>query len=257
MNVLSHDDVFPKIVSFLEQNDYGIVEIVGATASGKTGYSIHLAKELERKYGWEFEIISVDSRQIFHEFNIGAAKVTEKEMQGVPHHGLDLIYPHERYSAFEFQQYAYKKIEEIHARGKRVILAGGTMLWLDALSENYKFNEDKRKKSTERGAPLYPFLKIGIHWDRKKLYERIDKRATIQFANGLIEETRDILKRYEPSRSAFTSFGYQEVQKYLDLEWSLDEAIAANQKRNRNYAKRQLTWWRGRKDVIWVEGACL
>lgn len=252
--MLSHEEISPKIESFVKNNKYGIVEILGATASGKTGYSIRIAKELKRNLGIECEIISVDSRQVYHDFNIGAAKVTEKEMEGIPHHGLNLIYPHEVYNVYQFQQYVYKTTEDIHTRGKRVILAGGTMLWLDAISENYIFDEDKNKKSEKKGTPLYPFFKIGIEWDRKKLYERCDLRAQQHFANGLIEETRDIIKKYNPSKSAFTSFGYQEVKQYLDQEINYEEALEINQKRNRNYAKRQLTWWRGREDIVWVDG---
>lgn len=254
--MLSHEELFPKIHSFVSQNKYGILEILGPTASGKTSYSLRIAKELKRNLGLNFEIISVDSRQVYHDFNIGAAKITEKEKDGIPHHGLDLIYPHETYNVYQFQQYVYKTIEDIHARGNRVILAGGTMLWLDAISENYMFDE-KGTKSEKKENPLYPFFKIGIHWDRKKLYERCDARAQHQFSNGLIEETRDIIKKYNPTKSAFTSFGYQEVKAYLDQDRTFEEALELNQKRNRNYVKRQLTWWRGREDIVWADGESL
>jgi tRNA dimethylallyltransferase len=122
------------------------------------------------------------------------------------------------------------------------------------VSENYVFSEEKSEKSTRKAPPRDPVLKIGIHWDRKVLYDRINARAEQQFEQGLIEETEKILKKYTLSRSALTSFGYREIQDFLDGRISRAEALAANQKRNRNYAKRQLTWWRGREDVLWVRG---
>jgi tRNA dimethylallyltransferase len=249
----SEKEIQEKLREFLSQNSKGIVEILGPTASGKTGYSIKLVKWIEENFDEKCEIISVDSRQVFRDMDISSAKITPEEMQGVPHHGLDLCNPDEEFSVVHFQRYAFEKIAEIQARGNRVILCGGTMLWLDAISENYIFADDKDQKSVEKGEPKWNFFKIGMYWDRKKLYERTDLRSQILFNNGLVAETREILQKYDITRSAMTSFGYLEIKEYFDGKVDLETALANNQQKNRKYAKKQLTWWRGREDVNWLD----
>lgn len=253
MNIFSKKEIFQKISDFLDQNPNGVLEIFGPTASGKTDLSVEIAKTFGPA-----EVISVDSRQVFRGFDVSSAKITEEEMQGVPHWGLDLITPEEEYSVADFQWYAFQKIQEIQVRGPVPILCGGTMLWLDAISENYIFAENKKEKSTQKGSPRWPFLKIGIHWNRDVLYNRCNRRAVGMFEHGLIEEVQTMRKHYPAmTRSASTNLGYQEIQAYLDGLYSFQEALEHYQKRTRNYAKRQLTWWRGRDDIQWIEGANL
>ncbi len=249
----SHAETLVETEKFLTKNPNGIVEIIGATASGKTGFSIELANFIVEKFGKKSEVISVDSRQIFREIDISSAKVTEEEMCGVPHHGLDLINPDESFSVAQFQKYAFEKIDEIQGRGNVTILCGGTMLWCDAITENYKFAENG-EKSTEKLPPKWPVLKIGIYWPREKIYERTDLRAEIHFNSGLIEESQMLLKKWDLSHSAKTSFGLLEIEKLENNEMTKDEAMELNRKRNRHYAKRQLTWWRNRDDIFWVDG---
>ena len=256
MNLFSQAEIQKKVAHFLEQTPDGVIEILGPTASGKTGFSISLALWIEKKIGKKCEIISVDSRQVFRGCDISSAKITTDEMKGVPHHGLDIADPEETYSVVQFQQYAFEKIKDILSRGKIPILCGGTMLWLDAVSENYVFTDDPKSKSTTKAPPLWPFLKIGLHWDRAKLYERLNQRSIQMFEGGMIEEAEKMLAQ-NLSRSTLTSFGYQEVAALIEGKLSLKEAIALNQKRNRNYAKRQLTWWRGREDVLWIDAESL
>ncbi len=248
MRIYSKSEIFEVIKKFLKENESPVLEILGPTASGKTGFAIEIAQ----KFG-PAEVISVDSRQIYKDINVASAKVTEEETQGVPHWGMDLISPEEGYSVAEFQKYAFEKIKEIQKRKALPILCGGTMLWLDAISENYLFNEKQGIKSTKKGKPRFPVLKIGIHWEREELYARINKRSEMMFQNGLVEETSEILEKYKMNYQALTSFGYLELQKFIEGGISKERALELNQQRNRNYAKRQLTWWRGRKDVNWVK----
>lgn len=267
MNLHTPTEIFEKVREFLTKHPNGVLEILGPTASGKTGFSIQLAKKIPEIFQTtrghapllkkRAEIISVDSKQIYKEFDISSAKITEEEMSRIPHHGIDLIEPNQEYNVYQFQQYAFRKIEEIQSRGNIPILCGGTMLWLDAISENYVFSE-KGTKSSKKSPPLYPFLKIGIEWPRDQLYARTDLRAKLMFEQGLIEETKKILRKYpDVNKSAFTSFGYQEIKEFLDGNITEQEALEINQKRNRNYAKKQLTWWRGREDVLWMDGRAL
>jgi tRNA dimethylallyltransferase len=113
-----------------------LIAIVGPTASGKTGVAIQLAE----KYGGE--IICADSRTIYKYMDIGTAKPTADEQARVPHWGLDLVEPGERFTAYDFQQYAVKKITEIRARGHIPLLVGGTGLYVDAVVLEYQFRDD-------------------------------------------------------------------------------------------------------------------
>jgi tRNA dimethylallyltransferase len=287
------DEILVRVQKFLDKNPNGIISILGATTSGKTGFSVWLAHWIEKKIGKKSEIISVDSRQIFRKINIASAKITTEEMRNIPHHGLDLIDPDQEFSAYEFKQYAFAKIHDIQAKLKISILCGGTMLWLDAITENYEFSTDPNQKSNTKNPPLFPTLKIGLYWERNKLYARINLRSKLMFENGLIEETKTLMQKYrlkeipfvprtnkkpaqkknnssfylrakklfkktigiKPkfSASALTSFGYQELIPYIKGQRTYEEVLANNQQRNRKYAKRQLTWWRGREDVIWID----
>jgi tRNA dimethylallyltransferase len=117
------------------------IVIVGPTASGKTGYSIHLAKKLnencKKLSSLQFsnvEVISADSRQVYAVLDIGTGKVTLAEMQGIPHHMLDVADARaDIYSAHQFATEARVKMEEIRARGNLPIICGGTGLYIDAL----------------------------------------------------------------------------------------------------------------------------
>lgn len=104
-----------------------IVCVAGPTASGKSARAVELAKELDG------EVISVDSRQVYRMLDIGTEKTTEDEMQGIPHHLIDIRDPKDAYSAGDFVRDTERLIEEIRARGKRPILAGGTHFYFDAL----------------------------------------------------------------------------------------------------------------------------
>ncbi|MCK5461261.1 hypothetical protein KAI58_04725 [Candidatus Gracilibacteria bacterium] len=252
MNLFSKSEILKKVLDFYDQNSQSVLEIVGPTASGKTDFTVETAQFLEKSIGKKAEVIVVDSRQVYRECNISSAKITKEEMCGVVHWGIDLKNPDEDFSVYAFQQYAFAKIQEILNRGNIPILSGGTMLWLDSISKNYIFAETQKEKSQKKGTPKWLFLKVGIFCEREILYERINARALKQFENGLIEETAQILKQYDVSSSVMTSFGYTEIKDFLEGYISYDEALTQNQKRNRNYAKRQLTWWRGRDDVIWM-----
>lgn len=110
-----------------------LVVIVGPTASGKTGLSIQLAKQ------YNGEILSADSRAIYNGMDIGSAKPSLAERQGVPHWGFDLVEPGKRFTVAQFQEYAKAKIAEIRARGHVPFLVGGTGLYVDSVIFDYDF----------------------------------------------------------------------------------------------------------------------
>lgn len=107
---------------------------------------------------------------------------------------------------------------------------------------------DFNKKQSE-----YEFLQIGLEIDRKSLYERLNKRAEVQFERGLVEEVKDLLdKGYDRKSPALSGIGYRQVIRYLDGEISKEEAIELNKRDNRRYAKRQMTWYKREKDIKWL-----
>ena len=126
-----------------------MIVIVGPTASGKTALSVALAKALDG------EIISADSMQIYRGMDIGTAKVTVDEMEGVPHHMVDVAEPQESYSAARFVSEADPILQDILARGKTAIVVGGTGLWMDSLVAGRNFApypETGKRQALEREA---------------------------------------------------------------------------------------------------------
>ena len=120
-----------------------IIVIVGPTGVGKTKLSIELAKELDA------EIINGDSVAIYKELDIGSAKPTIEEREGIPHHLIDIRNVLEEYSVFDYQKDVRKKIDEITSRGKRIIIVGGTGLYIKAALYDYKFTEGTTYKTYE------------------------------------------------------------------------------------------------------------
>ena len=114
-----------------------VICIVGPTASGKTGLAIELAKKIDA------EVISADSMQIYKDLDVGTAKVTKEEAQGIPHHMIDVCNVEDKFSVADFKAMCYDKIEEIQKRGKNVIIAGGTGLYVNAVVYNMNFTEEE------------------------------------------------------------------------------------------------------------------
>ena len=124
---------------------YNCIIILGTTASGKTKLSIELAKKLNG------EIVNADSQQIIKGLNIGTAKITEQEKEGIAHHLFDIIEPGQDFSVSEYRDLAMNKIKEILSRGKLPIIVGGTGFYINSLIYNYTFgdsdkNEDLRNR---------------------------------------------------------------------------------------------------------------
>lgn len=285
-----------------------VIVICGPTASGKTALSIELAKRING------EVVSADSMQIYKDMDIGSAKVTKEEMQGIKHYLVDCVSPDERYSVANYKLDAKKAIEEILKKGKTPIVVGGTGLYIDALIyeieyQDIKINESYRKElesikqnqglevlyeravkidpeamkkispndskrimrvleiyeatgknKTEQEAESrlkeipYNYKVFAITMDREKLYERINKRVDIMIENGLIEEVKELLKKYKEFPTAMQALGYKEVKEYLEGKLTKQEMIDKIKQESRRYAKRQLTWFRKNKQTIWIDG---
>ena len=284
-----------------------VIVICGPTASGKTALSIELAKRING------EIISSDSMQIYKDMNIGTAKPTTEEMQGIKHYLLDFVEPNQRYSVAEFKKDAERAIEEILQKGKVPIVVGGTGLYVDSLiygieyqtiefDENYRkelenraenegldllykeaqkidpqaikkisANDQKRilrileiykatgKNKTEqeiesrKNGVKYDYKVFAIDMNREDLYDRINKRVDIMLENGLIEEVKQLLEKYDQFPTAMQGLGYKEVVEYLQGKTSEEEMIENIKRETRRYAKRQITWFKKNKQTIWIK----
>ena len=162
-----------------------VVFILGPTAVGKTYFSVKLAKEING------EIISADSVQIYKGLDIGSAKVTKQEMQGIKHYAIDILEPEREFSVYEFVQYTKEKIDEILAKGKVPIVVGGTALYVKALTLGYNFGgvESDKKLRTElenlakeKGNDyLFDMLKE----KDKQMAEKTDKCNTVRLVRAL------------------------------------------------------------------------
>jgi tRNA dimethylallyltransferase len=275
-----------------------VIAVVGATASGKSAYAVELAKKLNG------EIISADSRLVYRGMNIGTAKPTVQEMQGIPHYMIDIVEPEFNYSAGLYAKQAKEHVFDILSRGKVPIVAGGTGLYFRILLENYdlpdikpdyalrnelaKLNfeeladilknldkdallslEKNDKKKLIRyieivkltGLPLskargvkeqdFDVEWIGLNFPREELYDRINRRVDLMVEQGLVEETEHLLKKHGRIMNITDTIGYREITSYLDGILTLEEAKDKLKQNTRNYAKRQLTWFRKNENIMW------
>lgn len=258
--------------------------IVGPTASGKSALSIELAKNLGA------EIICADSQTLRRGMDIGTAKPTPKERQMIVHHMLDCIDPYEDYNLSMFLRDSRKILQDIHARGKRAIVVGGTGLYTDALYFNFELpdisinhiegmtveelrdhilkigltipknssnprhliNTIKRNgKVGAKGKPTAGSLIIGINPGREVLINRINVRVDAMFENGFIDEVKAVLKKYGEPPHNFDAIGYRIAYRYIKNEIDMDETKALFKIADRQYAKRQMSWYKRNQDIIW------
>jgi tRNA dimethylallyltransferase len=136
---------FIKLDNGVDENHLPLIVIIGPTASGKTSLAIRLAKK------YRGEIICADSRTVYRGMNIGTAKPSLEEQQGVSHWGLDLVDPGDSFSVSQFKDYARQKIKEIRSRGNIPFLVGGTGLYIDSVIFDFQFGA---KYSKEKRANL-------------------------------------------------------------------------------------------------------
>lgn len=291
-----------------EQADAGkLVILTGPTAVGKTALSVALAKRIGG------EIISADSMQVYRGMDIGSAKVTRKEMQGVPHFLIDEFDPDEEFHVVRFQEYAKRYIREIQERGHIPILVGGTGFYIQAVlydidfTENgsdHSYREELERLAKERGAEYlhamlaavdpasaeaihannvkrviralefyqetgerisehneaerqkaspYRFAYFVLNDVRDRIYANIDRRVDLMLEHGLVEEVRQLQAQgCTRDMVSMQGLGYKEILDYLDGRCSYEEAVRILKRDTRHFAKRQITWFRRERDVIWV-----
>jgi len=224
-----------------------VIVILGPTGSGKTGMAVKLAKAING------EVISADSRAIYKGMDVGTAKPSVVEMEGVPHFGLDLVEPGERFTVADFKAYAEEKIAEIRSRGHVPIIAGGTGLYIDALVYDYQFGNNQKTSAPDRDNLCTNYLLIGVKWGTEELRERLKKRLDVMFDEPLYTETRELVQKYGWGSQAMKSNVYKFVWQYLNGEISLEEAKEKSFYEDWHLAKRQLTWFKRTPEIIWLE----
>lgn len=233
--------------------DIKIPVIVGPTGSGKTGLSIKIALELQRRGIFDAcEIISADSRAIYKGMDIGTAKPTLEEMKGIQHWGIDLVGPGERFTVADFKEYAEQKISEILKRGHLPIIAGGTGLYVDALIYNYSFSDEAKENYSDRDKICEQYFVVGIKWERDELKSRLLARSEQLFAQPIEDEYRKVSSEYDIDSQAMKSDIYPIVRDMLDGKISRDEAIRRNAIVDWHLAKRQLTWFKRNPEIMWL-----
>jgi len=284
-----------------------IVVVCGPTASGKTALSIALAK------AFDGEVVSADSMQIYRGMDIGTAKPTLEEREGIPHHMLDVAEPGESYSVSRYVQEATACVEDILSRGKLPIVCGGTGLYIDGLIRGTDFQpagtdngirEGLEKEWEEQGAenmmarlaavdpesaerlhlsdkrrilralevylatgetitahnartkaipPRFEAVMIGLNTQpRDILYGRIDRRVDVMLEQGLLQEVQTLLEKGLLEGTAAQAIGYKELLAHFRGEMTLEAAADLIRQKSRNYAKRQLTWFRRDERVKWI-----
>lgn len=286
-----------------------ILVICGPTASGKTA----LAAALARRFGGE--VVSADSMQVYRGMDIGTAKPTQEEMLGVPHHMLDVASPLENYSVARYVADAVPIVDDILARGKLPVVAGGTGLYIDHLVAGRRFapfepdsglREHLQAQARELGLPAlraqlervdpeaaarihpndekrtiralevylstgrtitqhdresrelpnrYTPLTIALSFkERPWLWERINRRVDGMMAQGLEGEVRRLLADGVPRDcTAMQAIGYKEIAAAISEGRPVSSGVEEVKLRSRQYAKRQLTWFRRNREAHWFE----
>lgn len=284
-----------------------MVAIGGPTATGKTALSVALAKEIGG------EVVNADSMQIYRGLDIGTAKPTAEERQGIPHHLMDFLPPEAPYSVADFTAAAAPLIEQLNSAGKLPIVTGGTGLYITSLMKGTAFAPEKtdpairarlQTEADEQGSaalyarlqqidPAYaeklhpnnlpriiralelfeatgrrmseqqraalaaepPYRSLCICLtcrDRAELYRRIDRRVDSMLQNGVLEEAKLVYDNRETYRTAAQAIGYKEFFPYFAGEMPLNDCTNRLKQATRNYAKRQLTWFRHQADGVWL-----
>ncbi len=282
-----------------------VLVVCGATASGKTGFAVKMAKLLSG------EVISADCMLVYKGLNIGTAKPTKEEMQGVRHHMIDVVPPAEKYSVGDYEAAALPILEKLVSEKKTAVICGGTGFYIQslcferghgqagadpAIREKYERiaseegkeavyerlekidpesartlhpNDLKRviraleiweltgkKKSEQRDGfvPRFSYTAVAFDYPRSELYDRINRRVDIMLEDGLVDEVRLLWESgINETCQCMQGIGYKEVLEYLKGVVSYSTMRDMIQQNTRNYAKRQITFFKKFPGIVWLD----
>lgn len=277
----------------------------GPTASGKTAFAVKLAKRLGG------EVVSADCMLVYRGLDIGTAKPSEEEKEGVPHHMIDVALPTGKYSVADYEQGALAVCEKLWKEEIPPIVCGGTGFYIQSLlftrgnggapaDENLRreyeqlerekgrlylhsllekvdpqsaeklhpndvkrviraleiFRLTGRKKSEQEDGfvPRFPYIAVAPEFPREELYRRIDARVDVMLEAGLVEEVRSLLDSgVTPESQSMQGIGYKEVVQYLNNEISYSTMCDIIKQNTRNYAKRQITFFKKLPGLLWLD----
>ena len=260
-----------------------LLVITGPTGVGKTKMSIELAKR------YNAVIINADSMQVYKGLDIGTAKITENEKEGIEHLLFDIKEVNDMYTVYDYQKDVRNLLEKY--KDRNIILVGGTGLYIKAALYNYEFTDEVetdlshlsddelyemclkkdpncdihknnrkrlerfliRDEKNNKDELLYKAHFIGLTTDREKLYEIINNRVNKMIEKGLLDEVKKFYDLNIRSKSIMTGIGYKELYKYFDGFCTLKESIEEIKKNSRKYAKRQYTWFNNQMNINWFE----
>ena len=262
-------------------NNRTVIVITGPTASGKTSLGVSLALALGT------EVVSADSMQLYRGMDIGSAKPTREEMRGVPHHMIDVADPAEDYSVSRWVENAAACCDALLAGGdsgvREALGAEYDALGGAAFREKLRLVDPERAEKLAPGdkkrlvramevytltgetitahdartkalPPRYASRRFALTWnERETLYARIRQRVDEMVAAGLFEEVERLLGAgLSDSCTAMQAIGYKEIAAALRGECSPEDAIETVKRESCRYAKRQLTWLRRDRDLVWL-----
>ena len=278
-----------------------VIAVVGPTGSGKSDLAVNLALELDG------EVINADAMQFYRGMDIGTAKISLAERRGVPHHLLDILDVTQEASVSQFQEQARAAIADIHSRGKRAILAGGSGLYVRAALDVLEFpgtdpavrqqlEDDLAAQGAEAllvrlqavdpvsagrlsdsrriiralevhqltGRPfssfmpqreyVQPAVQIGLSVDREQLRERLALRVHRMVDDGLLAEVERLeAQGLRQGKTAPRALGYAQFLRVLDGGTTVAEAAEETIVATRQFARRQLTWFRADPRISWLD----
>jgi tRNA dimethylallyltransferase len=282
-----------------------VIAVVGPTAAGKSDLSLALARAVGG------EIVNADSMQLYRGMNVGTAKLTVAERQGIAHHLLDVWPVTQAASVSEYQALARSVIADIQARGRVPVLVGGSGLYVRAALDNLEFPGTdpglraalERELTTVGPAELHsrlaaldpaaaaailpsngrrivraleviqltgrpfsatlprydsvvPAVQIGIELPRPELDRRVGERVHRMWAAGLVDEVRGLVDEgLRTGRTASRALGYAQVLRFLDGDWTQEQAAAETISATRRFVRRQESWFRRDPRITWLAGA--
>ncbi|MBF6274439.1 tRNA (adenosine(37)-N6)-dimethylallyltransferase MiaA [Nocardia sp. 852002-20019_SCH5090214] len=282
------------------------IAVIGPTATGKSDLALELAVRLDG------EIVNIDAMQLYRGMDIGTAKLPPQQRRGIPHHQLDVLEVTETATVAAYQAAASADVEDILARGRVPVIVGGSMMYVQALLDEWEFPAtdtrvrekweavlerdgiaavhaalraadpvaaqtilptDGRRivralevveltgrpfaaSQPQRGTPRWNTTIIGVDRETAELDARIETRTETMFAQGLVDEVRELIGRgLRRGQTARRAIGYAQVLAHLDNEYDLSHARERTLIGTRRYVRRQRSWFRRDPRVHWVDGA--
>ena len=224
------------LASAYAAGDIDLICVLGPTASGKTKYAVQLAKALQGA-----EILSADSRQVYVGMDIGTGKDL-REYGDVPYHLIDLVPAGSKYNIYQYQSAFAHAWADVRSRGAIPILCGGSGLYIEAVTRAYKFEKENGLPASD--LPQKVFY-IGTLVSREERVARIDHRLEERLQEGLVEEVRGLLETVPAQDLLYYGLEYKFVTQYILGELSYEDMVIALGNAIHQFAKRQMTWFRG------------